>query len=110
MVGRLVKQKYIAQGRRIIVGLLIAADYLALLAAEITALYLQGIFRVDASNVMVMPWDYQYMYIPGMFLLIMLLADGYRFNRPSLEMARDVFRGICFGFVLYMLRLAGNYK
>ena len=99
------KQKYIAQGRRIIVGLLIAADYLALLTAEITALYLQGIFRVDASNVMVMPWDYQYMYIPGMFLLIMLLADGYRFNRPSLEMARDVFRGICFGFLLYMLMI-----
>ena len=97
------KQKHMAHGRRIAVLLLVAADYLSLLAAEGTALWLQGIFRVDSSGMMVMPWDYQYIYIPGMFLLIMLLAEGYRFNRPSLEMARDVFRGICFGFLMYML-------
>ena len=97
------KQGSIAQGRRIAVLLLVVADYISLLAAEGTALGLQGIFRVDASNMMAMPWDYQYLYIPGMFLLIMLLAEGYRLNRPSLEMARDVFRGICFGFLMYML-------
>ena len=97
------KQGNMAQGRRIAVLMLAVADYLSLLAAEGTALGLQGIFRVDASSMMAMPWDYQYLYIPGMFLLIMLLAEGYRFNRPSLEMARDVFRGICFGFLMYML-------
>ena len=97
------KQGNIAQGRRLAVLMLAVADYLSLLAAEGTALGLQGIFRVDASSMMAMPWDYQYLYIPGMFLLIMLLAEGYRFNRPSLEMARDVFRGICFGFLMYML-------
>ncbi|MGM9581177.1 MAG: sugar transferase, partial [Anaerovibrio sp.] len=97
------KQKHMAQGRRIAVLLLVMADYLVLLSAEKTALWLQGIFRVDASSMMAMPLDYQYIYIPGVFLLIMLLAEGYRFNRPSLEMARDVFRGICFGFLMYML-------
>ncbi|MBQ5731743.1 MAG: hypothetical protein IIV59_01150, partial [Selenomonadaceae bacterium] len=97
------KQKHMAQGRRLAVLLLVAADYLALLSAEKTALWLQGIFRIEASSLMALPWDYQYIYIPGMFLLIMLLAEGYRFNRPSLEMARDVFRGICFGFLMYML-------
>lgn len=103
MVGRFVKQKHMDQGRRIAVLLLVMADYLALLSAEKTALWLQGIFRIEASSLMALPWDYQYIYIPGMFLLIMLLAEGYRFNRPSLEMARDVFRGICFGFLMYML-------
>ena len=97
------KQRNSAQGRRIAVLMLAVADYLSLLVAEGTALGLQGIFRVNASSMMAMPWDYQYLYIPGMFLLIMLLAEGYRLNRPSLEMARDVFRGICFGFLMYML-------
>ena len=97
------KEGNIAQGRRLAILMLVVADYLSLLAAEGTALGLQGIFRVNASSMMSMPWDYQYLYIPGMFLLIMLLAEGYRFNRPSLEMARDVFRGICFGFLMYML-------
>lgn len=96
-------QKNIAQWRRIVVLLLIAADYFSLLAAEGTALYLQGIFRIHASSMMAVPWDYQYIYIPGMFLMIMLLAGCYRLNRPSLEMARDIFHGICFGFLLYML-------
>ena len=97
------KQGNIAQGCGIAVLLLVVADYLSLLAAEGTALWMQGIFRVGASSMMVMSWDYQYLYIPGMFLLIMLLADGYRLNRPSLEMARDVFLGVCFGFSIYML-------
>ena len=97
------KEGNIAQGRRLAVLMLVVADYLSLLAAEGTALGLQGIFRVNASSMMAMSWDYQYLYIPGMLLLIMLLAEGYRLNRPSLEMARDVFRGICFGFLMYML-------
>lgn len=97
------KQTHIAHGCVAVVLLLVVADYFSLLAAEATALYLQGIFRIQASGMMVMPWDYQCIYIPGMFLLIMLLAEAYRFNRPSLEMARDVFRGICFGFLMYIL-------
>lgn len=97
------KQKNIVRGRRLLVLLLLAADYFSLLAAEGTALYLQGIFRAYASSVMAMPRDYQYIYIPGMFLLIMLLAGCYRLNRPSLEMARDIFWGICFGFLMYVL-------
>ena len=57
------KQGNIAQGRRLAVLMLAVADYLSLLAAEGTALGLQGIFRVDASSMMAMPWDYQYLYI-----------------------------------------------
>ena len=52
----------------------IVSDYLAILLAEKTALFLQGIFRVQASQMMILPWDYQYIYIPGMFLLLSVKA------------------------------------
>lgn len=97
------KKRHIADGQKIVVVLLFMADYLFLVLAEHTALYFQGLFRVQASSVMVMPWDYQYIYIPGLFLLIFLLAGCYCLNRPSLALARDVFRGICFGFLIYVL-------
>ena len=89
--------------RRIMMLLHIVTDYLAIVLAEHTALWLQGLFRVEASSLMALPWDYQYIYIPGMLLLIMLQADCYRFNRPSLDVARDVFKGSCFGFLMYIL-------
>ena len=78
-------------------------DYLAIVAAEHTALWLQGMFRVEASRMMVLPWEYQYIYYPALFLLVMFQADGYRFNRPSLDVTRDVFKGACYGFLMYML-------
>lgn len=89
--------------RRLIVLLYILFDYIALVLAEKTALILQGMFRIDASRMMVLPWDYQYVYIPIMFILLMFLSDGYKFNRPSLEMAKDIFKGICFSLLMYTL-------
>ncbi|WP_051598598.1 undecaprenyl-phosphate galactose phosphotransferase WbaP [Selenomonas ruminantium] len=94
---------HIGTSRQIIVCLHLLVDYLAIVAAEHTALWLQGMFRLDASRVMVMPWEYQYIYYPALFLLVMFLSDGYRFNRPSLDVTRDVFKGACYGFLMYML-------
>lgn len=81
----------------------IVSDYLAILLAEKTALFLQGMFRVQASQMMILPWDYQYIYIPGMFLLLLSISESYKFNRPSLEVARDVGKGCCVAILMYML-------
>ena len=91
--------------RYIVLALYVMSDYMSLIVAEKTALLMQSIFRIQASQQMILPWDYQYIYIPCMFLLIMLISGGYKFNRPSLEMARDVFKGCCFGFLVSMLMI-----
>ena len=44
--------------RRIMMLLHIVTDYLAIVLAEHTALWLQGLFRVEASSLMALPWDY----------------------------------------------------
>lgn len=89
--------------RYIMQALYVCADYLAIIIAEKTALLLQAVFRLQASQQMILPWDYQYAYIPGMFLLVLFISKGYKFNRPSLEVSKDVFKGGCFGFLMYIL-------
>lgn len=89
--------------RRIVSMLYVLLDYMAIIAAEHTSSWLQSIFRVEADHAMVLAWEYQYIYIPGMIMLIMLQSDCYRFNRPSMDLVRDVFKGVCFGFLMYML-------
>lgn len=81
----------------------IVADYIAIVLAESTALFLQRIFRVQASQAMLLPWDYQYFYIPGMFLLILFITNSYKFNRPSLELLKNVGKGCCTAILMYML-------
>lgn len=89
--------------RRIVNLLYVLLDYAAIISAEHTSLWLQGIFRTEAGQAMLLPWEYQYVYIPSIIMLSMLQSDCYRFNRPSLDMVRDVFKGGCFGFLMYML-------
>lgn len=81
----------------------IVADYAAIVLAEKTALLLQSIFRIEASQAMHWSWDYQYAYMPLIFLLILSISNGYKFNRPSLEVARDVGEGCCMSILVYML-------
>lgn len=88
---------------RLFVLLHIFSDYLAVVLAEKTALFLQEIFRVQASQEMLLPLDYKYLYIPGMFLLILFIANSYKFNRPSLEVLRDVGKGCCTSILIYMM-------
>lgn len=81
----------------------IASDYMAIVLAEKTALFLQSVFRIEASQAMRLLWDYQYAYVPLMFLLILSISDAYKFNRPSLEVGRDVVKGCCVAILMYML-------
>ena len=81
----------------------IASDYMAIVLAEKTALFLQRVFRIEASHAMHLLWDYQYAYVPLMFLLILSISDAYKFNRPSLEVGRDVVKGCCVAILMYML-------
>ena len=81
------------------------ADYLAIVLAEHTGLWLQSIFRVEASQAMSLPWGYEYIYIPLMFLLILFIGGAYRFNRPSMELSRAVFKGNVFCFLMYTLSI-----
>ena len=99
ILGRIVRR----HNHQIMVGMHILMDYICIVLAEKTALWLQSIFRLEASAAMLLPWDYQYVYIPCMFLLFLFMSDSYRFNRPSLDMARDVFKGSGCGFLMYIM-------
>ena len=93
----------IAKKNYIILLFCFLADYLAVILAENAALYIQGIFRADANIAMAMPWDYQYIYIPAIFVLIFANTGCYKFNRPSLDLAKDIFHGIFLSFLIYTL-------
>ena len=80
-------------------------DYVAIILAEHTGLWLQSIFRVDASRAMTLPWEYEYICIPLMFLLILFISGTYRFNRPSMELVKDIFKGSVFCFLMYTLSI-----
>ena len=41
------------------VGMHILMDYICIVLAEKTALWLQSVFRLEASAAMLLPWDYQ---------------------------------------------------
>lgn len=99
ILGRIFRR----HNHQIMVGMHILMDYICIVLAEKTALWLQSVFRPEASLAMLLPWDYQYVYIPCMFLLFMFMSDSYRFNRPSLDVARDVFKGSSFGFLMYVM-------
>ena len=99
ILGRIVRR----HNHQIMVGMHILMDYICIVLAEKTALWLQSVFRLEASAAMLLPWDYQYVYIPCMFLLFLFMSDSYRFNRPSLDMARDVFKGSGCGFLMYIM-------
>lgn len=93
----------IVSKRQLMALLYIVVDYLAILLGEYTALELLGVFRSGNKQMVLLSWDYVMIFIPCMFLLILFQSNCYRFNRPSIDVARDVFKGCCFCFFMYML-------
>lgn len=87
----------------IIPGIYMLADYIGIVLAEKTALFLQQLFRLADSEAMILPWEYQYVIVPCMLLLFIFVGDGYKFNRPTLEVNRDLLKGSFFAFLIYML-------
>ncbi len=65
------------------------SDYLAVTLAEKLALMIHAVVKVEADKVMTLPAEYQYGYVPLMFILVMLGNGCYRFNRPSMELVKD---------------------
>ncbi|MBP3232632.1 MAG: undecaprenyl-phosphate galactose phosphotransferase WbaP [Anaerovibrio sp.] len=80
--------------------LFMAVDYIAVVLAQIAA-YNICIFsgRLLANSFVFSP-DYQYIYIPMIFILCIGTNDGYMFNRPAMDFSRDVFKGVVFGIIM----------
>ncbi|WP_297962976.1 exopolysaccharide biosynthesis polyprenyl glycosylphosphotransferase [uncultured Anaerovibrio sp.] len=77
-----------------------AVDYAAVVLAQLLSYQLcilNG--RVLAKSLVFSP-EYQYIYIPVIFILCIGTNHGYRFNRPSMEFSRDVFKGVVFGIIM----------
>ena len=91
--------------RAIITVLHMIADYLAVTLAEKLALMIHAVVKVEADKIMTLPAEYQYGYVPLMFILVMLGNGCYRFNRPSLELVKDVFKGCIYSLMLCTLSL-----
>ncbi len=94
-----------SHNRAVITVLHMLSDYLAVTLAEKLALMIHAVVKVEADKVMTLPAEYQYGYVPLMFILVMLGNGCYRFNRPSMELVKDVFKGCIYSLMLCTLSL-----
>lgn len=79
---------------------LVLVDYIAVVLAQILSHNIclwSGKWLMDSF---VFTADYQFIYIPAVFILCIGTNDGYVFNRPSVNFSRDVFRGLLFSILM----------
>ena len=85
--------------------LFIIVDYIALVLAQETAYQIRELFQGFLPTVFVLPINYQFIYIPLVFILCIAVQSGYEFNRPSLDVSQGVFKGLLFGMVMSIIIL-----
>ncbi|MCR5176918.1 MAG: sugar transferase [Anaerovibrio sp.] len=78
----------------------IVLDYIAVVLAQYISRIICGFLGKDLVTSMVFSSEYQYIFIPAIILLCIALKEGYLFNRPSLDMGRDIFKGLVFGIIM----------
>ena len=85
--------------------LYIGIDYLAVVMAQELALFIHSLLQYILPTTFSMPMEYQLIFIPTIYIACIALAGGYDFNRPSLDISKDVFWGLCYSFVLCIMML-----
>ena len=77
-----------------------ALDYIAVVLAQMLSYDICIWSGRWLSNSFVFSADYQYIFIPTIFILCIGTNEGYLFNRPSMAVSKDVFKGLLFGIVI----------
>lgn len=83
----------------------IGIDYFAVVAAQELAIYLHGMLQYIFPTAFTIPTEYKLIFIPVIYIVCIALGGGYDFNRPSLDISRDVFWSLCYSFVLCIMVL-----
>lgn len=78
----------------------VLVDYVSVVLAQLVSYDLAVFSGRQLAASFVFRSDYQYIFIPVIFILCIGINGGYRFNRPSLDFSRDVFKGVLFGLVM----------
>ena len=77
-----------------------AVDYIAVVLAQKCSFNLCMLCGRSLAHSFVFSSEYQYIFIPIIFIMCIGVSDGYLFNRPSMDFSRDVFKGVIFGIVM----------
>ena len=77
-----------------------ALDYIAVVLAQMLSYDICIWSGRWLSNSFVFSAAYQYIFIPAIFILCIGTNEGYLFNRPSMAVSKDVFKGLLFGIVI----------
>lgn len=100
------KQSRVSSRRHYLHMLLyIGIDYLAVVMAQELAMYLHSLLQYFLPTTFSMPAEYQLIFIPVIYIACIALGGGYDFNRPSLDISKDVFWSLCYSFVLCIMVL-----
>lgn len=100
------KQSRISSRRHYLHMLLyIGIDYLAVVMAQELAMYLHSLLQYFLPTTFFMTAEYQLIFIPVIYIACIALGGGYDFNRPSLDISKDVFWSLCYSFVLCIMVL-----
>lgn len=83
----------------------IGIDYFAVVAAQELAIYLHGMLQYIFPTAFTIPTEYKLIFIPVIYIVCIALGGGYDFNRPSLDISRNVFWSLCYSFVLCIMVL-----
>lgn len=75
-------------------------DYVALVGALELSYHLRELFAPFLSTVFVLYPSYKFIYIPVLYLICISMVGGYGFNRPSVNVAKDVLKGLVYSFIL----------
>lgn len=71
--------------------ILLVSDYVSVLLAEETALFLRPIFNFASTESFNIPAYYQYIFVPAIFLLFLCQASTYIRRRPFWDLIQQIF-------------------
>ena len=78
---------------------LLATDYVSVLLAEETALFLRPIFYFSSNESFIIPAYYQYVFVPSIFLLFLCQARTYLRRRPFWNLVQQIFHAVFYSIL-----------
>lgn len=78
---------------------LLVSDYVSILLAEKTALFLRPFFSFAYNSDFNVPDSYQYIFVPAIFLLFLCHAQTYNRRRPFWDLMKQIFYAVLYSIL-----------
>lgn len=79
--------------------ILLATDYVSVLLAEKTALFLRPFFYFAYNESFNIPDYYYYIFVPAVFLLFLFQAETYNRRQPFWDLIRQIFHAVMYSIL-----------